>query len=318
MADPASAFPNYLQNSYNLTNQVRNSGGMWNWNDSWQNFMVNYALSEYEFDRNKEMWNLMNEYNTPQAQMQRFKEAGLNPMLIYQQGTPGNATSPAQYQKPNIQFTPGKDTNARLSAAMDVIGVVTNLAQSIGGMIDQGLNLQLKENQVYESNFDRYMLQHTFGSPGATGINMINLDETLNPLSSKFDPMAYLAFQRKGQLPQFINTYLSADVSRELQKFESDYQDYYNKNLLPKFNEFQQGKIDLQGIERVISEYERDAMTMIPAPLRGILEPVLQWIAPFIKFIVKRSTSSESSGSYCTLPPRSRTSNLPRTKSSYN
>lgn len=38
-------------------------------------------------------WNLQNEYNTPQAQMKRFKEAGLNPNLIYGQGTPGNASS---------------------------------------------------------------------------------------------------------------------------------------------------------------------------------------------------------------------------------
>ena len=259
MADPASAFPNYLQSSYDLTKDVRSMGGVRNWNDSWTNFMVNYALSEYEFAHNKEMWNLMNEYNSPQAQMQRFKEAGLNPMLVYQQGTPGNASSPAQYQKPSVQMTPNKDLNARISTATNVLGVVSNLAQSIAGMIDQGLDLQLKQNQVYESNFDRYMLQHTFGAPGATGINMINLDETLNPLSSKFDPMAYLAFQRKGQLPQFINTYLSADVARELTEFKSQYQDYYNKNLLPKFNEYQQGKIDLQEIEKEISNYEKEA-----------------------------------------------------------
>lgn len=290
MADPASAFPNYLQSSYDLTKDVRNMGGVRNWNDSWTNFMVNYALSEYEFAHNKEMWNLMNEYNSPQAQMQRFKEAGLNPMLVYQQGTPGNASSPAQYQKPNVQMTPNKDLNARISTATNVLGVVSNLAQSIAGMIDQGLDLQLKQNQVYESNFDRYMLQHTFGAPGATGINMMNLDETLNPLSSKFDPMAYLAFQRKGQLPQFINTYLSADVARELTEFKSQYQDYYNKNLLPKFNEYQQGKIDLQEIEKEISNYEKEAMTMIPAPLRGILEPVIQWLSPFIKFIFKSSS----------------------------
>ena len=39
------------------------------------------------------MWNLQNEYNSPQAQMKRFEEAGLNPALIYSQGNPGNATN---------------------------------------------------------------------------------------------------------------------------------------------------------------------------------------------------------------------------------
>lgn len=39
-----------------------------------------------------EDWNKQNAYNAPAAQMQRFKDAGLNPNLIYGQGNPGNAT----------------------------------------------------------------------------------------------------------------------------------------------------------------------------------------------------------------------------------
>ncbi|WNK13107.1 MAG: DNA pilot protein [Microvirus sp.] len=45
-------------------------------------------------------WNRNNEYNAPAAQMQRFKDAGLNPQLIYGQGTPGNASAtPVSTQK---------------------------------------------------------------------------------------------------------------------------------------------------------------------------------------------------------------------------
>lgn len=40
---------------------------------------------------NEKMWDRQNEYNLPSAQMQRFKDAGLNPNLIYGQGTAGNA-----------------------------------------------------------------------------------------------------------------------------------------------------------------------------------------------------------------------------------
>lgn len=53
---------------------------------------------------------MQNEYNDPESQMERYKEAGLNPHLIYGQGTPGNASEmpkyqPAQmdYEKPEIQ-----------------------------------------------------------------------------------------------------------------------------------------------------------------------------------------------------------------------
>ena len=44
-------------------------------------------MQEYEWSKNLEMWNLQNEYNSPSAQMERFKEAGLNPNLIYGPGS---------------------------------------------------------------------------------------------------------------------------------------------------------------------------------------------------------------------------------------
>lgn len=55
---------------------------------------------------NTELWKQQNEYNSPQAQMERFKAAGLNPHLIYGQGTPGNAQGIAPYQAPQMDFTP--------------------------------------------------------------------------------------------------------------------------------------------------------------------------------------------------------------------
>lgn len=48
---------------------------------------------------NLEMWNRQNEYNTPAAQMQRFKDAGLSPHLIYGRGESGNAGAPPSFVK---------------------------------------------------------------------------------------------------------------------------------------------------------------------------------------------------------------------------
>jgi len=46
---------------------------------------------------NLETWNMQNAYNTPQAQMQRLQEAGLNPRLIYGQGSSApNMAGPLQ------------------------------------------------------------------------------------------------------------------------------------------------------------------------------------------------------------------------------
>lgn len=62
------------------------------------------AEAELAYQRSVEMWNKQNEYNSPAAQMERFKSAGLNPHLIYGQGSPGNAGTPPQYQPANIQY----------------------------------------------------------------------------------------------------------------------------------------------------------------------------------------------------------------------
>lgn len=60
--------------------------------------------AELAYQRQVQMWNMQNAYNSPQAQMQRFIAAGLNPHLIYGQGNAGNASSMPQYQAPNVQY----------------------------------------------------------------------------------------------------------------------------------------------------------------------------------------------------------------------
>lgn len=56
-------------------------------------YKYNTQLQEKQNQFNLDMWNLQNEYNSPQSQMKRFEEAGLNPALIYSHGNPGNAPS---------------------------------------------------------------------------------------------------------------------------------------------------------------------------------------------------------------------------------
>lgn len=48
-------------------------------------------MYQRQYNDNLNLWKLQNEYNSPQAQMKRFQQAGLNPHLIYGQGNSGNA-----------------------------------------------------------------------------------------------------------------------------------------------------------------------------------------------------------------------------------
>lgn len=68
--------------------------------------MTNNANERMQQEQNKwnlEQWQRNNEYNSPAAQMQRLKAAGINPDVMYGQnagGAAGNSSSPAQGTNP--------------------------------------------------------------------------------------------------------------------------------------------------------------------------------------------------------------------------
>jgi len=68
---------------------------------------ANKQLAAFQADANQKYADKANDYNSPVNQMGRFQQAGLNPNLIYGQGSPGNQSQalsypeikPADYQK---------------------------------------------------------------------------------------------------------------------------------------------------------------------------------------------------------------------------
>jgi len=58
---------------------------------------ANKKMAQFQADANEKYQAQQNEYNKPLNQMLRFQEAGLNPNLIYGQGSPGNQTAALQY-----------------------------------------------------------------------------------------------------------------------------------------------------------------------------------------------------------------------------
>jgi ABC-type molybdate transport system substrate-binding protein len=100
-----------------------------------------------EFENNKEMWNASNYYNSPEQQMQRLKDAGLNPNLVYGNGSVvGNSSSPApRYNAPNLQRLPLEMFNP-----MAVLGQYLDLKQK-SASID--LTNQNIKNSTIENKF---------------------------------------------------------------------------------------------------------------------------------------------------------------------
>jgi len=87
---------------------------------------ANQAEAEKAYQREIEMWNMMNAYNSPEQQMARYQAAGLNPNLIYGSGSSaGNTSQLPKYNPPNINYQyaaaqPGRGIQAILPALMQV------------------------------------------------------------------------------------------------------------------------------------------------------------------------------------------------------
>ena len=88
-------------------------------NQKWQEKM-------YQTQRNDALadWRMQNDYNSPQAQMQRLSSAGLNPNLVYGEGATAmssqgpRSSSPGSWnpKAPEISF----DANSVLSSYYDI------------------------------------------------------------------------------------------------------------------------------------------------------------------------------------------------------
>lgn len=81
----------------------------------------------------EEMYARNNAYNTPAAQMERYKAAGLNPDLIYSQGDSGNASfpeAPSQASTPTASVIP-KNTYGDTAAIAAQSGLMTAQAKAL-------------------------------------------------------------------------------------------------------------------------------------------------------------------------------------------
>lgn len=115
-------------------------------------FKYQQQLQNEAFNYNTQMWNAQNEYNTPEAQMERYREAGLNPRLIYGNGasSSGNATTPPQYQPPEAP-NPHQSFNQASVVFMDAI---SNLLQRQEQIKSQRLDNAMKAVDL-ENYLDR-------------------------------------------------------------------------------------------------------------------------------------------------------------------
>ena len=80
---------------------------------------TNIRLAREGRQHDVDMWNRQNAYNTPEMQMQRLKEAGLNPNLMYGSGTTGNADAP---RPAHVATTSNELASFNANSAIQMLG----------------------------------------------------------------------------------------------------------------------------------------------------------------------------------------------------
>lgn len=98
--------------------------------------------ADLQWQRAIEQRDYMNQYNSPSMQMKRFKEAGLNPHLIYGKGgSPGQQTQQPQYQKPSVDFSQVKPYQVP-----DVISNYQSIALNTAQLNNLNKDIDVKES----------------------------------------------------------------------------------------------------------------------------------------------------------------------------
>lgn len=204
----------------------------------------NERLANLEFGNNVKMWNMQNEYNTPMAQMQRLRDAGLNPNMMYGNGTAatGNATSSPQYHKPTNQPLGFQDAILPiLSAHADM-----QMKRAQTNNLDKQ-NAVIEAQAVTEAARAINMTQNTAESAARTARSRFDLGmaEVLkqNSMDVAFQNLANMRKDMEVKNASIASTYegmkyepIRRDIGRETLKnmSQSRQKDYYD-TLLKKY-----------------------------------------------------------------------------------
>ena len=147
-----------------------------------------------------DMWNRQNAYNTPARQMERLKDAGLNPALMYGQGNVGNAEKAMSYQTPQIENTGAIAAQSLASGAqIDLVNSQKKLneanafARTIEAYIKGG-GSKKTATSMFQNQMDNLQ-----ADTNQKKQNIINLD-TVNKLNKEYLKLEKAGYH-KGNLP---------------------------------------------------------------------------------------------------------------------
>lgn len=182
----------------------------------------NKAEAELAYQRQQEMWNLQNQYNSPANQMRLMTEAGLNPNLMYGgAGASSAAGKQPEYQAARYEFSGNSP------------------AMAIAPALQMYQNYRMNEAQINNINQrtanDRVTNEVLLNT--VTGKGLANELSRVNIQRSK------LGYERETQLLPYQIDMAKESVNRQKWEVLKSARDYENKFTQGKLMESQAEKI---------------------------------------------------------------------------
>jgi len=170
---------------------------------------IRLAREAQQFEQ--KMWEQQNEYNTPQAQMQRFVDAGLNPNLMYGQGNAGNASSSPMAHRAEVK---SELSNANIPSVLNMIQQAVKIRKELSTL----------PMAKYQEDYGKFLLRQ-----GSDSLNEKYIKEIMIP--AKIGTQQHRKLANENELfeatEKLQKSLLESKAKRE--KAQSTLADYYSQ-----------------------------------------------------------------------------------------
>lgn len=221
---------------------------------------ANRDIAEQNNKFNERMWNLQNEYNTPQMQRARLEAAGLNPYLMMNGGSAGIAESAPTADTSGTQVAP--DIGSTIAGGYQALG---SSISSAAGQIAQ----MTYQNDLQQANVDKTKAE----------AQNADLQNQYDSLRNEFAAANFLVNlrlkQKQGDISEYEANYLRDSMEDRLQSAHFDWQLKGNQS---SYYENLAGLTDIQRqIQKVNLDWlPREKQVGLAATLQNIRSMVSQ------------------------------------------
>lgn len=218
-------------------------------------------LTDYQYAKDLQMWNMANAYNDPSAQMKRLKDAGINPFNVFGGGNVSGNTVPAsmpKYQAFNPEYAQMNIQAPNILDALQTYQVIKN-AQAQYDLTQKQIQIAdqtIKEKSTNNKYLDSMLIER---------YNTMKINNLWNPL--KYDQEAERRYLDNSLKYMLYNTpqWLGDPQSRQFGKasLDSPYFKQYQAGTQLRIAESRMKELETKLMEKGIYKHDNPVLRML-------------------------------------------------------